>query len=505
MNFLKRALLSIKRKPGKSLLLFLIVFILCNVIAGAVSIQLGTENVEKNIKESLGAVYSVQQNWEEISEDEQEAINNGEEFDYQNIAVLDESIIQSIGDSPYVKAYDYNLTTSLGSENVEPYHTPEMIENFGEDYLEHSKEYAFNLKGVHYAPILTIEEGKQNLVDGRVFTEEEVSSGANVAVVNKKFADFNNLTVGDDFVLTLYFYDWENVDESGNAPLLGQYDAPLNIIGIHENIEEEEGQQPDGRDVWMAQDQEFQAGNSMYVPNGVISTISREYSNFYFQDLSEEDKEAMNQEYYTPIYILNGPDDADNFITDTEAILPKYYHVISNDSSYQQIAGPLQQTSRLAGYVLYVAIAATILIITLVVLLFLRDRKHELGIYMSLGEKRGRVLTQILAEVLIIALIAITLSVFTGNILASGLSNSMVRDRLTADAQQDEYFYNDNRWIFGEFSQTVTQEDLAENYKISLSPAYIGLIYLIGLGSVIVATLIPMFYILRLNPKKVLM
>ena len=42
MNYLKRIFVSIERRKGKSLLLFLIVFLLGNVIAGAVAIQQST-------------------------------------------------------------------------------------------------------------------------------------------------------------------------------------------------------------------------------------------------------------------------------------------------------------------------------------------------------------------------------------------------------------------------------------------------------------------------------
>lgn len=50
MNFLKRALLSIQRRKGKSIILFLVIFILGNLMAGAIAIQQATRGVETNIK-----------------------------------------------------------------------------------------------------------------------------------------------------------------------------------------------------------------------------------------------------------------------------------------------------------------------------------------------------------------------------------------------------------------------------------------------------------------------
>jgi len=45
---------------------------------------------------------------------------------------------------------------------------------------------------------------------------------------------------------------------------------------------------------------------------------------------------------------------------------------------------------------------------------------------------------------------------------------------------------------------------MAEAFEV-LSPESIGLFYAIGLGTVILSTLIPVVYVVRLNPKKVLL
>ena len=66
MNYLKRAWLSVTRRMGKSLLLFIIIFILSNVIAGAVSIQQATQNVEKTIKNKMGATVTLRLDYENI-------------------------------------------------------------------------------------------------------------------------------------------------------------------------------------------------------------------------------------------------------------------------------------------------------------------------------------------------------------------------------------------------------------------------------------------------------
>ena len=143
---------------------------------------------------------------------------------------------------------------------------------------------------------------------------------------------------------------------------------------------------------------------------------------------------------------------------------------------------------------------ASVFIITLVIILFLRDRKHELGIYLSLGEKRNRVVGQIVTEVLLVAIIAMTLSVFSGNVLAKNFSESLMTTQ-QIDNTEDEMM------IFGSpvVDFQITEDDVIDAYDIKLTPSYIVLFYLIGLIVVLLSTIVPLVYIMRLNPKKIMM
>lgn len=87
-----------------------------------------------------------------------------------------------------------------------------------------------------------------------------------------------------------------------------------------------------------------------------------------------------------PTFVLHSPDDMEPFIRDYSSILKPEVKFYSNHSGYNDIAGPLEQTKKLASYVLYFSVLAAVLIIGLTVLLFMKERKHELGILMSLGE-----------------------------------------------------------------------------------------------------------------------
>ncbi|MFD2657745.1 ABC transporter permease [Gracilibacillus thailandensis] len=471
MNFFKRGLLSITRRKGKSLILLAVLFILGNVIAGAISISQATANVEESIKERLGTGATLELDYEALdSMDESEMMN----FELPN---LSEELINQIGELPYVKYYDYNITTFLASEEIESYN-PMMEEAEGEVEME-GMGPQFQLKGVNYAPLLDIEEGKSELVDGRVFTDEEIENGTPVAIISKKLAELNNIQVGDTFSLSNQIYEFS---ESGEQKVTDSRDVPLELIGIFEpktvNSDSENQEESDFMDM------NFQ--NTIYVANALVS----QEIEFAVGDMPEyEDR-------YVPFFVLNKPEDAEAFEEEVIPLLPELFIVRHATDSYDSIASPMESMSNLSKYVLIASVIMTILIIGLVVLLFLRDRKRELGIYLSLGESRIRVVGQIITEVLIISIIGMTLSLFTGNLLAQTVSDSLIDNN---NNQNEEGIY------YTEMQTNLTTEDVIDAYEVSLTGDFILLFYAVGIITILLSTVIPLIYIIRLNPKKIMM
>lgn len=489
MNFIKRGFLGITRNKGKSLILLAVIFILGNLISGAISIQQATSNVESSIKERLGAAATVEIDYEKL-----DALSEAELMETE-IKDIDIDLIKQIGELSYVKYYDYNMSTSLGSESIESYQGEDM-----EELVQFGPSMDFMVKGINYAPVLDFEEEKAKLVDGRVFNEEEVENGTSVAIISQKLAELNNLHVGDTFTLSNMVFTYD--DETGEEEIVTSRDVVLEVIGLFESQTLKEDAGEDSEDgMFDFMDMDYQ--NTIYVPNEIVRSETEYYweellkSDEEFAEMMEAEGEDSSFEYYTPMFVLNNPEDSEAFEEEVAPLLPKLYTVVSATDQYDSIAGPVESMSKLAKYVLAAAVIATVLIIGLVVLLFLRDRKRELGIYLSLGERRGRVVGQILIEVMVVALIGITLSLFSGNFIAGQVSDTMMK--ADHNTSQDEMMY------FSEIQTNLTTEDVLDSYEVSLNSSYILIFYGIGLLTILISTVIPLVYILRLNPKKILM
>lgn len=483
MNFLQRAMCSVSRRKGKSLLLFLVIFVLGNVIAGAVAISQSSTNVEDEVKGQLGATATIEMDWESFSKDNEENMENAP---YPSGPKLD--VYKEIGASPYVKYYDYSIPGSISSKKLERFELEEGMSMSGIPGA-----VFLNTKGINYPEMIDIKEGKIKLADGRLFTPEEIEKGSSVAIVSTQFAQTNNLKIGDQLVLD------DNAWEEDPNATSKTFDLPVQVVGLFDLLQLEQSENKNsakgGQDTWMS----TEALNTIYLTNGAARELAAKQMEFYLQDNESIEMMPEVDDFYRPVFVLNNPEDLPAFRQETQALLPEYYIVRDSSQQWDEIGGSLKKMSQISGYVVIVATLATLAIISLVVLLFMRDRKHELGVYLSLGESRSKVIGQIAIETLAVSVLALLASLVTGNFLGEQISNSLIATNLFGNPDSFGMMYSDI------FTSNLTSEDVMEAYKITFSTGYVVSFMGIGLVTVALSTIAPLAYILRLNPKKIMM
>lgn len=170
--------------------------------------------------------------------------------------------------------------------------------------------------------------------------------------------------------------------------------------------------------------------------------------------------------------------------------------VRTSQQSFEMIAAPMAMLNVMADYTLKGAAITTTIVLSLVVILFLRDRKHEMGIYLALGDRQWGVLGQVTLEVLMITLMGLTLSFGTGLMLANKVS-----DVLISDSYMDDVFIDTE----SSYLPSINMIEVNEDYRIELSPSYVLSVYLLGAGVAVASSIVPMFYVTRMKPKKILM
>ncbi|MCL1904054.1 MAG: ABC transporter permease [Oscillospiraceae bacterium] len=564
MNFFKRATTSITRKLGKTAILLALVFILGNIIAGSFSIEQSVKNTEAAVLKGIVPIATLQENWEKTNKEVEDKMlemgleepnYNDPDFDYdsfdweahwrkreeirqdimKDIAMTAERI-EELGELPSVDFYDYSNTAGLNSKEIRKYHTPES-ENSNTYYIpaEDEDEW-FSIRGGMDGEILDIKMGIIEIVDGRTL-DDNATDNSNEVLISKDFADKNNLQVGSTFILKqdIYIYPTDGngkgiiarggvvevdrvvsssmeIEEEYQEPEIGNtLEFEFSVVGLYEpNIQPAS---PDA-DEWNRVYMEVERRNMIYATNDTVKTINdyvfSEQKHYNPEQFKDQDKPY---EYLTPIFGFRDNNDLEEFIVAVEGMFGEYYWVIDNDLDFDNIVAPLRNMSTLANIILYVGIGASLIILSLLITLFLRDRRNEIGIYLALGERKGRVIAQILAEVMLVSILGITISLFSGNFISATLTNSMIDNQVKAQQTQENsrrnappsYGFENNQLKQMGYGADVSLEDMAENYKVTLGTNIIIIFYAGGIITVLLSTLIPILYILRLNPRKILM
>ena len=283
MNLFKRATTSILRRLSKTIILLLLVFILGTVIAGAISARSAINNIDANLRRRMPPIVSIvfddmawseSIDWDEI--DSEDDLTTGSWITLESLTLAH---IHDVGALPYVAFYDYIISSTLRSFELQHY-TGAMSDYEDEmDYYEdamYDYEYAtewdfhegefpeyFNLRGTSRTELVKIEEGMINLVEGRQFESDELISGAetSVAIISEAFANENNLSLGSTFELYEfihfpltpeeedYVWDWnpemyadENIYVRVDMEfmVIGLYDIPVDLDQDSEDSEREE-------------------------------------------------------------------------------------------------------------------------------------------------------------------------------------------------------------------------------------------------------------------------
>lgn len=484
MNILRRALLSLRRRLPKTLLLLLLLVVLGTSLGAIIAIREGIQGVSKDIKEQLGSVITT-----ELRPDLTE-----EEF-ISAPRVSDETL-EEISASTYVESTEQVHDQFLVSDELSPIEASVM------------QVQPFRFFTTQYELPLYFRDGSAVLQQGRGFNEEELSSRTPSIIMHKELAEQNNLSIGDSINFYMYIGHGQQKAFSGEGGITEDEKAWFNnakIIGLFTYNEQEE------RNSLSVLDTAGSEKNHIYVNDSSMkpfydAAFDKELM-LYEEGLYVTDFEPRYFYFYATYWRLHDSSDFKAFVEENAPLLPKEYQFISSLLAYDYLLDPIDQNVELSNTLLIASIATVLLVTTLVIFLFLKDRKKELGIYLSLGEKKRNIRLQILIEVLLITVLALAISLFLGEIIGDQLSQDLIRERLTASEATSQNNYDETQMSLSlGLGYTHTSEKaIQESYQIEMTLRY--MLMFIGLGAItiFIATLLALEFSLRVSPKKVLM
>lgn len=228
--------------------------------------------------------------------------------------------------------------------------------------------------------------------------------------------------------------------------------------------------------------------------------------NLSFKPISKETVEKIGQLPQVKSSYLSGSARAEE--SDLTYVKPKSSTTPSLDlpstgaSPKFEVEGTanLSETTDFKNHDSKLIIFAGAVILLLLILLSVKERKSEIGILLALGEGKRNIILQLLMEIMLLAIASFMLS--TAFIQSSGqaistsiLSSQISKDNINDDMNNDFGFDDDQETKDTSSVQPVDQISISLNKTIITKTAIIGLIL------VVIATLIPSAIISRLDPK----
>ncbi|EJD5236285.1 ABC transporter permease [Listeria monocytogenes] len=497
MNFFKRAWLSMKARKGRSVLQLIIFTVVCVLILSGFTIQSAADKASELAREQLGGTVTLtvdrekqmQTMREEASSSDSSSTESKPQFQSSPIDVSDANDLAKLN---HVASYNYYSSTQAlasgfdpiessgdtSSSNDESSTTAETQGPGGGQGGPQMVDADLSISGLLDSATSTdFEAGTSELTNGVAITSADKDK--NVAMVEENLAEENDWKVGDSFTVT---------SSDGNTKIT------LKIVGIYKTTDS-------GSD--MAQNFSFlNPYNKVYVPYTIANTIK-----------GSDYKNTVDSAVYTM-------DDAANISAfekeakKVDSIDWDTFKLDANDTLYQQMIGPINSVASFSKNVVYIVSIAGALILGLLVMMQVRDRKYEMGVLLAIGEKRGKLIAQFFVEILIVALVSFGLAAASSHYVAQLAGNQLLAQQNSSTNETTTSTENrgpgggGGQGGPGGFGQSVSNltKNTEQIKELDIQVTLEDMLKMggIGIGIAFISVLLPATLVLRMNPKTIL-
>ena len=268
--------------------------------------------------------------------------------------------------------------------------------------------------------------GNASIVDGSMF---EQGTSELICVISEELAMYNELAVGDTIIIT--------------NPSLETESYTLTISGIYTSSE--------NNDFSMSMFGASQdPANRIYMSAAALQTVldaSEENSTTITNDYGRESESKITGTL-SATYSFADTESYYAFETEVRTLgLSEDYTVSSSDvSAYENSLAPLDTLSTMAGWFLIVILIIGGVILVVLNIFNVRERKYEVGVLTAMGMKKWKVAAQFMCEILVITMIAVILGAGIGAVSSVPVTNALLEGQVESqNSQQSQMEQNFGR------------------------------------------------------------
>lgn len=474
MYILKNAWINVRRAKARNFLIGIIITIVTLAACIALAIYHSASTLVKHYQDtnSLEVSFSI---------DRMSFRQNRETNSELTIDPLNKELITTIGTSNYVSSYYYTMEGSAYSNQITA-----VTDNFFDNASDESNSSTKNTEKVEqkgrmnfgdyrltaYSDISYLESfltGTSKITSGSFFTNDETSGAI---VISEELASQNSLSVGS----TVSFY----TTDSSNP-------FTLTVVGIYTTSED-------------SSSENFMGMNAMNAGNQIYTTLTTMETYFSTDGRTNQ----LNAKFF-----LKNSDDYDAFVAEAKTKgLSDYYQATSNLDELMEQLEPIQNVSNFSIIFLVIILIVGGIVIAIINAIQIRERKYEVGVLRAIGMSKGRVITQFLSEICIVAILALLIGTTSGTLLSQPVTNQLLQSEI--DKQQENV--EDRTTNFGRPGMNSNDNRMGNNPKttyidsldVQVSAGTVLGIFGINLILIMIGGLICAVFINQYEPNKIL-
>lgn len=545
MYIIKNALRCISRAKGRNVLIGIIVLVIALSACLGLSIRQAAENAKTETIEGMSITGTISYDRSSMMEQFRPGGNDGggdkggfnrEDFSQMmgGASALTLEEYQTYAEASSVKDFYYELTASFnGNDALEPVSNDTEDTDTEEDEADNNQSFPgfpggmgggsfggrgdrvmmaqsdFSVVGYSGEKAMTsFLNGTATVTDGQVFTEKGDKAEC---IISEELATYNDIAVGDKITLT--------------NPNDEEQTYTLTVTGLYTDSTANEN----SFSIMGATSTD--PANKIYMSYTTLAAMLEE-SEEKSETITDED---TGREYETAI---SGSLSATYAFADVEAYelfetqvrelgLDDSYTVSSSDlKAFEQSLAPLNTLSTTASGFLVVILIIGAIILVVLNIFNVRERKYEIGVLTAMGMKKGKVALQFLTEIFAVTLVAVVIGAAAGAITSVPVTNALLANQIaTQDAGQQQIEANFGRGEapdmppggggggFGGFGnmgnpfETLVNEGAVEyisEVNAAMNFTVVWQMLLIAVGLTLVAGAVSMLFVMRYDPLKIL-
>lgn len=344
------------------------------------------------------------------------------------------------------------------------------------DTLKKINEVAgVNQKNYLYAKSVNVVDKKVVQENQNITITEEMKNKSNLVMMNGITSTKNNIDFKSE---VLKLEKGRHIEENDqNKILVHEKFASINNLNLGDKIKlEQNGKTVEFEVVGIFSGEKtnnFEGLSSDFIENTVYTDYN---SSQKLLDYSSNNKVTSVE------YGVNNPTELDDIIKNVESLGINNISVSKSNKNYELVTSSVESITKLTNMIRIGGVIVGVVILSLVLMFWIRERLYEIGVLLSLGISKINLILQFVVETLMVTIFGFLSALGLEFILLKYLSRNITK-------------------VFSEDLPKIISDELT---KISINGSNIIGVIIVMITIVMISVIVALLPILKTKPKKIL-